>query len=278
MPDWGGKVAAWFGVVTCASWGLTAVVGTVKPLSGWMHVLLIVFIVIGTGSFIALLLTGPVALASWWGTRRHVAQASETGTPQLEEEGPSPAQPSNTGREAQPPPPEELLPPDSAGLRPEQAEILRNAISAFDNVLGADKRFSRSYAAGPSPPTTVLLLLPRLEEQLEKLANINVTTWPDARSVTSIADAAVRAQDSLRRFQQYVYRDPGHAHDAYISTPYEQGLRELQCSIKRLRDLITREYCRLYSFSGRGEEGIKRGGERLIEGVKSVEVVPARLL
>jgi hypothetical protein len=85
---------------------------------------------------------------------------------------------------------EPLPPTNFIGLLPEQAGMLQEAISTFDNFLAADKRFSGGYAAGSSPPTMVLLCLPSLGGQLERLAGIRVTTWPVSWA-TSIAGAAV---------------------------------------------------------------------------------------
>jgi hypothetical protein len=168
-----------------------------------------------------------------------------------------------------------LLPANLSGLPSEQAEVIRGAISAFDNFLSAGKRLSVSYATGLSLPTTVLLSLPRLEEQLEKLANISVTTWP-VPWVASTAGAALQAQDSLRRLQQRVYRGPHYAHDAHIPATYELELEELQCSIKRLRDLITAKYSILCRTSRMRKEAVKCTGEYLIEFLKGVYIVPAR--
>ena len=159
---------------------------------------------------------------------------------------------------------EPLSPANLAGLPSEQAEMLRDAISAIDKFLGVDKRFSVSYAVSPGLSTTVLLSLPPLGEQLEELANFSVTTWP-VPWVTSTADAAVQAQDSLRRLRQRVYPGPHCAHDIHISTSYERELEELRCSIKRLRDLITSKYSILCIASRWRKEAIKCTGEYLIK-------------
>jgi len=68
VADWGGKVAAWFAGVAAASATLAGLVwqASKQPMHGWVHVLFIGLVVIGAGSFIALLFTGPRALWSAW--------------------------------------------------------------------------------------------------------------------------------------------------------------------------------------------------------------------
>jgi hypothetical protein len=65
VVDWGGKVAAWFAAVTAGSAALAALIVTAPhaaPLHGWLHAAFIALLVIGSVSFVFLLLTGPPAL------------------------------------------------------------------------------------------------------------------------------------------------------------------------------------------------------------------------
>lgn len=71
MPDWGGKVAAWFGVACAASASLAALIASVAkpPLHGGPHDLFIALVVIAAVTFAALLLTGVLAVYVAWRNR-----------------------------------------------------------------------------------------------------------------------------------------------------------------------------------------------------------------
>jgi hypothetical protein len=72
MPDWGGKVAAWFGSVTAGSAAIAALIEAEAkpPLHGVWRVLFIALVVIASVAFVAFLLTGFLAL---WVAWRHRA-------------------------------------------------------------------------------------------------------------------------------------------------------------------------------------------------------------
>jgi len=85
VVDWGGKVAAWFGAVTAGSAALAALIVTTAaaPLHGWLRAAFIALLVIGSVSFVFLLLTGPPALLA--ARRAHRADLpAAPGSPALE--------------------------------------------------------------------------------------------------------------------------------------------------------------------------------------------------
>lgn len=74
--DWGGKVAAWFGVVAGVSVALaTLIVTAVHPLHGQMRDLFIVLLALAAVSFVFVLLTGPSAV---WAARRNRGRRRKT--------------------------------------------------------------------------------------------------------------------------------------------------------------------------------------------------------
>jgi hypothetical protein len=83
MPDWGGKVAAWFGAVAAVSVALAALVGATakQPLHGRMRDLFAALVVVAAVSFAALLLSGPPALWAAWRNRRRAKLAHPAGPP-----------------------------------------------------------------------------------------------------------------------------------------------------------------------------------------------------
>jgi hypothetical protein len=85
MPDWGGKVATWFGGVTAASATLAALIATEAkpPLRGGLRSLFIALVVIAVVSFAALLLTGLLALWAGW-RRRDVRKVHDELAPRAE--------------------------------------------------------------------------------------------------------------------------------------------------------------------------------------------------
>ncbi len=79
MIDWAGKVAAWSGATSAASWTLAGVIAAgAKPLRGWPEVGFVVLIIIAVGAFLFLLATGPVALWAVWRSHRRGIGSSQT--------------------------------------------------------------------------------------------------------------------------------------------------------------------------------------------------------
>jgi hypothetical protein len=86
VVDWGGKVAAWFAAVTAGSAALAALIIATPhaaPLHGWLHAAFIALLVIGSVSFLFLMLTGPPALLAAWRAHR-AGLLAERGSPALE--------------------------------------------------------------------------------------------------------------------------------------------------------------------------------------------------
>lgn len=85
MPDWGGKVAAWFAGVAAVSAALAALVAqTVTPLRGLLLLAFVALVVIAVASFAALLFTGTMALRASWRNRQQAHAAEVTSTTQRE--------------------------------------------------------------------------------------------------------------------------------------------------------------------------------------------------
>ena len=75
VTDWGGKVAAWFGVV-CVAAGTGALLvwpawtAARQPSRGWLLVLFITLTAIAAAAFVIMLMTGPLAVWSAWRRRK----------------------------------------------------------------------------------------------------------------------------------------------------------------------------------------------------------------
>lgn len=233
MADWGGKVAAWFGVVAAAGGTLAVLVGQTggQPSRWWAHLAFVALFIISVGAFLMLLLTGVPSLWFAW----HGRKASDPAI-----SAPS-AQPVAEHSGAAIPPIElRTLLAEAPDLDPAQARTLQEAVAASDRFLTSIDEETRLGRLAPS--AGLLLSLSDLELQLGRLSVITVTTSGSAIWGTQVSVAVRQAQDRVRIFRDRHGRGLGRFADGPTATLGAEELSGLRHAIVELKDLIARRY------------------------------------
>jgi Effector-associated domain 1 len=117
------------------------------------------------------------------------------------------------------------------GLDSDRVTMLRDAVAAFDRFVAIE---AFSSADGN---TEVLLNLPPVDGQLNRLSGISVTTWP-VRWANEMAGAVARTRAMSNSFSQYANR---------------REREELRDSVHQIRNLIMRQYPDLFRLPGAEE-------------------------
>lgn len=230
VADWGGKVAMWFGGVAAASGGLALLVeGTAKqPMHGAVQIVFTGLAVIASGSFSALLLTGPFALWSVWHNRHarvtpqgEMPPADGTGAP------PGPVMP-----------PLPALPPSAAdldGLSDERIQLLHASAAALEDLMNGLGDLDRTLRPSADFTRACARAQYSLDEArdnvLALMRHASVKAWPDTEWAMKFRDAQTQVQWGL---------EIGEAH---------ANLAKLGRSVARLLELLKERYPSLFARS-----------------------------